>query len=274
MKPAVLVCPPTYFTVRDVKNPFMDVETPVDYDLAREQWDELCAAFHEAGFETLQIEPVEDLEDMVFTANQTFVGFPGRKPFAVPSRMRHESREREVPYFVEWFRKRGFEIVDVDLGEEFLEGGGDLLWHPDGSRVWAGFGFRSSEGGVRRFAQSMESRRIPVRPLQLIDERFYHLDTCFAPLTAQAALVYPGAFDEASLKKLSEAFPRLYQVSELEALTFVCNGVVANDCYITSHVYDGVRAALAREGLEPRLVDLSEFEKAGGSAFCLKMLVR
>ena len=108
----------------------------------------------------------------------------------------------------------------------------------------------------------MRTRRITVEPLQLVDERFYHLDTCFAPLTAQAALIYPPAFDEPSLLKLTAAFPRLYEVSELEALTFICNGIVAEDRYIASHAYDGVRAALAREGLDPAIVDLSEFEKS------------
>jgi N-dimethylarginine dimethylaminohydrolase len=268
------MCPPDYFTVRDVKNPFMDVDQPVDHALARAQWDALRHALESAGVEVLLIDPVDDLEDMVFAANQTFTSFPGRKPFVVPSRMRHESRDREVPYYVEWFRRRGFDIIAVDFGEEVLEGSGDLLWHPDGSHVWAGHGFRSTEGGVAKFAAAMAPNRIKVTPLKLIDERFYHLDTCFAPLTAQAALVYPGAFDQSALAKLGAAFPRLYQVSELEALTFICNGIVANDAYVASHAYDGVRAALAREGLEPVLVDLSEFEKAGGSAFCLKTFVR
>jgi N-dimethylarginine dimethylaminohydrolase len=273
-RPAVLMCPPDFFTVRDVKNPFMDVSVPVDATLARSQWEALCLAFEEAGVETLQIEPVEGLEDMVFAANQTFVSAGKHGRFVVPSRMRYPSREREVPYYVDWFRHRGFQVCAVDLADEYLEGGGDLMWHPDESRVWAGHGFRSTEGGVRRFATAMNANRIEVTPLQLVDERFYHLDTCFAPLSAQAALLYPGAFDEASLNALAAAFPRLYQVSELEALTFICNGVVANDRYIASHAYDGVRAALGREGLEPHLVDLGEFEKAGGSAFCLKTFVR
>jgi N-dimethylarginine dimethylaminohydrolase len=272
--PAVLVCPPDYFTIRDVKNPFMDVEHPVDHALARAQWEGYCRALNEAGVETLQIQPVEDLEDMVFTANQTFVSFPGRKPFAVPSAMRYASRAREVSYFVDWFRNRGFEIVNVNLEGEYLEGNGDLLWHPDGSRVWGGHGFRSTQNGVLVFADAMQSKKITVEPLQLVDERFYHLDTCLAPLTAQAALVYAPAFDEASLLKLAAAFPRLYEVSELEALTFICNGVVAGDRYIASHAYDGVRAALAREGLDPVIIDLSEFEKSGGSAFCLKTFIR
>ena len=56
----------------------------------------MCRALNEAGVDTLTIDPIEDLEDMVFTANQTFVSFPGSKPFVVPSAMRFASRDREV----------------------------------------------------------------------------------------------------------------------------------------------------------------------------------
>ena len=33
-------------------------------------------------------------------------------------------------------------------------------------------------------------------PLELVDPRFYHLDTCFCPLAPGVAIYYPGAFDE------------------------------------------------------------------------------
>ncbi len=192
-----LFCPPTYFEVRDVKNPFMCDAEPVDKKKALEQWEALRRAFEKAGVATEVIPAVPDLEDMVFANNQVFVG-QGRVGekfrFIVPSRMRFPSRQREVPYFVEWFRGRGYRIVDLDLATEFLEGHGDLLWHADGSKVWAGHGIRSSRGGVEKFAAAMRELEIEVIPLELADERFYHLDTCFAPMTAEAVLIYPGRF--------------------------------------------------------------------------------
>jgi N-dimethylarginine dimethylaminohydrolase len=45
----VLMCPPDYFTVRDVKNPFMASGDPVDHELAKRQWSGLCDAFATAG---------------------------------------------------------------------------------------------------------------------------------------------------------------------------------------------------------------------------------
>ena len=269
---AVLMCSPKHFTVRDVKNPFM-AGSVVDHDRAVRQWEALRSAFVEAGLRVEVLDAVDDLEDMVFTANQVFVGAAQGRPFVVPSSMRHASRRREVPHYVAWFERHAYEIVDAGLEGEYLEGHGDLLWHPGRDRVWAGYGFRSSRGGVERFAGVMRERGIEVTPLQLVDETFYHLDTCFAPLSEEAALVFAPALDDEAMAALSAAWPRLYRVDRTDALGFSCNGVVAGRRYVSSPLSPALAGILRNEGLEPLDVDLSEFEKAGGSAFCLKTFV-
>jgi N-dimethylarginine dimethylaminohydrolase len=269
-----LFCPPTYFEIRDVKNPFMRGAEPVDAAKAQAQWKEVRRAFEEAGVATEVIPAVPDLEDMVFANNQVFVGQTEkgeRFRFIVPSHMRFPSRQREVPSFVEWFRGRGCKVRELDLSNEFLEGHGDLLWHADGSKVWAGHGFRSSRGGVARFADAMRELEIEVFPLELVDGRFYHLDTCFAPLTAEAVLLYPGALSREALASIRAACPRVHEVDEAEALGFVCNGVAANGRFLTPRLDPGLLRALVREGLEPVVVETSEFEKSGGSVCCLKL---
>ena len=267
-----LFCPPDHFEIRDVKNPFMRGAEPVDPKKARAQWEEVRRAFEDAGVATEVIPAVPDLEDMVFANNQVFVGQSREgEPFIVPSHMRFPSRQREVPYFVEWFRGRGYRVLELDLSNEFLEGHGDLLWHANGSKVWAGHGFRSSRGGVERFAAAMRLLEVEVIPLELVDGRFYHLDTCLAPLTAEAVLIYPGAFAPAALASIRANCPRVHEVGEPEALRFVCNGVAANGRFLTPHLDEGLLRALVREGLEPVVVETSEFEKSGGSTCCLKL---
>lgn len=269
-----LFCPPTYFEIRDVKNPFMRGAEPVDARKAGAEWEGVRRAFEEAGVATEVIAAVPELEDMVFANNQVFVG-ESRKGenfrFIVPSHMRFPSRQREVPYFVEWFRGRGYRVMELDLTNEFLEGHGDLLWHADGLKVWAGHGFRSSRGGVERFAAAMRGLGIDVIPLELVDGRFYHLDTCFAPLTAEAVLIHPGAFSREALASIRANCPRVHEVDEPEALGFVCNGVAANGRFLTPRLESGLIGALGREGLEPVVVETSEFEKSGGSVCCLKL---
>lgn len=271
----VLMCPPTFYTVRDVKNPFMRPDRAIDREHALQQWLALRETFSALGATPYVVEAADDLEDMVFTANQVFAG-EGRQHarFVVPSRMRYASRRREVPHVVAWFVRHGFTVLDLDLGgDAFLEGHGDLLTHPGTSSVWAGYGFRSSETGIERFARAVRAEGLRVEPLRLVDPTFYHLDTCFMPLHAQAALVYPDAFDAASLRALERGWPRLHEVSRDDALRFACNGTVVGNAYVASHVPPALQASLAREALEPKIVNVSEFEKAGGSVFCMKCVV-
>ena len=159
-----MLCPPTYFDVVDQKNPYMSGKSPVDRAKARRQWEALCSALEQSGCAVETIDPVPGLEDMVFAANQVFTGFKeGVGNFIVPSRMVYESRQSEVAFYVEWYRAREYKIIDLDLGEDRLEGHGDLLWHPGWSRVYAAYGFRTTRGGVENFSSAMRAMGIEVR---------------------------------------------------------------------------------------------------------------
>lgn len=272
MNQRVLMCPPTFFDVQEVKNPYMG--RPVDRALAQQQWQRLRRCLEEAGLEVETVEPVEGLEDMVFSANPVFVGYQEKiGKFAVPGRMRYASRDKEVRFYVEWFRKRGYRIVELDLRGEYLEGHGDLLWHPDHSRIWAAYGFRSTRGGVEIFAEAMKNLGFPVTPLELVDEHCYHLDTCLCPLNQEAALIYPGAYSSASLALIRNGWQRIHELTREEAHAFLGNGIVVNGRYITPRTTPNLERILTQERLTPVLVDTSEFEKSGGSAFCMKAFV-
>ena len=267
----VLLCPPAYFEVVDQKNPYMGERFSIDREKAERQWLALRSALEEAGCQVETINPIPELEDMVFAANQVFVGFHERiGKFIVPSHMVHDSRQREVPFYVEWFRQRGFRIIEVDLGAEPLEGHGDLLWHPDWSRIYAGYGFRSTREGVAKFSDAMSKLGIPVVPLQLIDPYCYHLDTCFCPLNNDAVLIYPGAYAAESLGILRGFWKRIHELTVDEAHKFMGNGIVANGRYLTPYMTPHLVAILAEEGLTPVILDTTEFEKSGGSLFCMK----
>jgi N-dimethylarginine dimethylaminohydrolase len=271
MAKRVLLCPPAYFDVIDQKNAYMSEKIPVDREKAQRQWQSLCSALERAGCQIETIPPAPGLEDMVFAANQAFVGFhEGIGKFIVPSHMLHASRQREVPFYVDWFRQRGFKIIELDLGGDHLEGHGDLLWHPDWSRIYAGYGFRSTQAGVEKFHDAMSKLGIPVVPLHLVDPFCYHLDTCFCPLNHEAVLVYPGAYAPRSLATLRGFWKRVHELNADEAHKFMGNGIVANGSYLTPYVTPHLEAVLQKEGLAPVIVDTSEFEKSGGSLFCMK----
>ncbi len=271
MAKRVLLCAPTYFDVVDRKNPYMSGDSPVDRAKARAEWQGLCAALEKSECEIETIDPVPNLEDMVFAANQVFVGYKeGIGKFIVPSRMVYPSRQREVPFYEDWFRKRGYKVIDLELGDDRLEGHGDLLWHPDGSRIYAGYGFRSTRGGVEKFATAMSKMGIPVVPLELVDPFCYHLDTCFCPLNNEAVLICPSAYSADALESLPKFWKRIHKISAEEAHRFIGNGIVANGNYLTPYLTPNLQTILEREGLTPLVVETTEFEKAGGSLFCMK----
>src|SRR3984885_2466353 len=222
MAKRVLLCPPAYFDVVDQKNPYMSLKAPVDRQKAHAQWQALCSTLERTGCQVETIAPVPGLEDMVFAANQVFVGFhKAVGKFIVPSCMVHASRQREVPFFVDWYRQRGFKIIDLDLGADRLEGHGDLLWHPGWSRIYAGYGFRSTQGGMEKFRDAMSRLRIPVVSLRLVDPYCYHLDTCLCPLNQEAVLIYPGAYDAESLAALRAQWTRVHELTADEAHKFM-----------------------------------------------------
>ena len=269
MNKTVLMCPPNFYDVREAKNPYAG--QAVDRAKARQQWDTLRRSLQDAGLKVELIDPVKDLEDMVFAANQVFIGEArnGEK-FIVPSHMRYPSRQPEVAFYVDWFRRRGYRVIDLNLGQEYLEGHGDLLWHTDHSRIWAAYGFRSTRGGVEKFTATMAPMGFPVTPLKLVDPYCYHLDTCLCPLHLDAALIYPGAFSPPSLAAIRAGFSRIHELTREEAVQFMGNGIVANQRYITPRLNDHLSQILTQEGLTPIVVDTSEFEKSGGSVFCMK----
>jgi N-dimethylarginine dimethylaminohydrolase len=276
MAKRVLLCPPAYFDVVDQKNRYMSEKVAVDRGKAQRQWQALCSALERAGCQIEIMAPAPGLEDMVFAANPVFVGFnEGIGKFVVPSRMVHASRQREVPFYVDWYRQRGFKIIEVDLGPDYLEGHGDLIWHPDGSRIYAGYGFRSTQGGVEKFSNAMSELGmsklgIPVVPMHLVDPYCYHLDTCFCPLNHEAALIYPGAYAPESLAILRGFWTRVHELTADEAHKFMGNGIVVNGSYLTPYVTPRLESILHQEGLAAVVIDTSEFEKSGGSLFCMK----
>jgi len=271
MSQQVLLCPPTYFDVVDSKNPYMSGKTPVNRKKAQEQWDGLCASLRHCGCEVETITPVPGLEDMVFAANPGFVGSSKKTgKFVVPSHMVHASRQREVAHYLEWYRQRGYRVIDLDLGPERLEGHGDAIWHPDVSRVYVGYGFRTTRGGAEKLASQMTTMAVQAVVLQLVDPWCYHLDTSLCPLNSEAVLIYPGAYSVESLDRLRPHWKRVYELTEDEARGFMGNGIVAGGHYITPHITPHLEAMLRQEGLTSLVVDTSEFEKSGGSCFCMK----
>src|SRR6185437_15199040 len=115
--------------------------------------------------------------------------------------------------------------------------------------------------------------KIEVVSIHLIDPRFYHLDTCFAPLDDGSVMYYPPAFDDASVAKIETYYPtdKRIIVTEADALRFACNVINVNHTVILNKVSMELSDQLKSKGFRVIEVALSEFMKAGGAAKCLAM---
>ena len=149
-----------------------------------------------------------------------------------------------------------------------FEGAGDALFC--GETLFAGYRFRSD---VRSHQWIGERIGQEVLPLELVDPRFYHLDTCFCPLAPDLALYYPGAFDDYGLSVLRDRIPELIEVAADEAISFSCNAVVVGRTVILNEGAPNLAANLKERGFEVRPLGFSEFIKSGGSAKCLTFRV-
>jgi N-dimethylarginine dimethylaminohydrolase len=259
----LLMCPPDHYEIRYVINPWMKLTRQSDSEKAHLQWKKLCDLLSSLNCSIHTAQPVQGLPDMVFTAN---AGLPvGRQVFL--SRFRHKEREAEAGYFREWFEKNGFEVIDLP-GKMFFEGAGDAFFV--GNTLFAGYRFRSDISAHTFIAEKLG---IEVLSLELVQKHFYHLDTCFAPLSSESVLYYPPAFDSYGKKVIEKNIPDPIPVSEEEALRFVCNAVVIGKDVVIHEKCPETGRLLADRGFRIHETDLSEFIKAGGSAKCLTLSI-
>jgi N-dimethylarginine dimethylaminohydrolase len=257
----ILMCPADFYGIEYEINPWMSRSRGSVPQRAQQQWQRLHDALIGLGVQVETMTPQPGLPDLVFTANAGLVC--GNRFFS--SRFRHEVRARETPYFDAWFAAHGFVVEHLPEGMYF-EGAGDALFC--GRTLFAGYRIRSDVHGHQHLASALDRL---VLPLELIDTRFYHLDTCFCPLAPGEAIYYPAAFDAYGQKVLATNIPRLLAVNEAEALRFGCNAVVVGQTVITNTGCEQLGADLRQWGYQTVAVELDEFLKAGGSAKCLTL---
>ncbi len=261
LPPTLLMCPPVYFGIEYEINPWMNVEVNADHDVAKAQWTALYELLKATGISMELLEPRAGLPDLVFTANAGMV----YRNQAIVSRFRHPQRQGESPVFRQWFEAHGFEIVEFDEGHDF-EGAGDALFC--GDTLFAGYRQRSDAVCHQQIAGMLGTRVIPV---ELMDDRYYHLDTCFCPLAEDEAIWYPPAFDDYGRRAIEANVAKLIEVDQHEAERFACNAVAVGREVFTNTGCPQLHAELRHRGYQPHATPLDEFVKAGGSAKCLTL---
>ena len=130
------------------------------------------------------------------------------------------------------------------------------------------WGFRSSREAPPALAAATGRPLVDVR---LVDDRFYHFDTCFCPLGPGSAIVFLEAIAPEDRGRLLDVITDPLLIDEAEALTLCANSLVVGDTVLTSTCPPRVERELAERGFRVTTVEVGEFHKSGGSVRCLTL---
>lgn len=269
----ILMCEPQFYDVIYHINPWMTREKAVSDDLAKAQWQGLVETIKATGAEVCLIPPEPAWPDLVFTANAGLVY--DNKVYL--SHFAHAERQGERAINKAWFNAEGYQILGDDSEDYasdgnyngfFFEGAGDALFL--GETLVAAYGFRSD---IRAYEKICNTQIKDLVLCELVDNAFYHLDTCFCPLNDKLALWWPGAFSEPSRARLQALDIDLIAVPEAEAARFACNAVVNGQHVIVPSDCPQTETELQSRGFRSYSCEMSEFLKSGGACKCLTLII-
>ncbi len=250
-----------------------------DHQKALEQWQAIYNIYlseHKSGniLGTKFIIGASNCEDMVFCANQSFPWIDvNGKPMVIMSRMRYPSRQNEVPFFESFYQSLHYTVFPPP-GDGLLEGMGDLIPVPGKMLIFGGYGHRTDLTTLDQLSKMLSCT---ILPLELVNDAFYHLDTCFIPLDTQTALIAREAFNQSGYDQIKATFAEVIEIPLNES---------AKGFALNAHVVHGQRypfaviqkdnpfttSVLKEKGYKVYEVDTSEYMKSGGSVFCMKMM--
>jgi N-dimethylarginine dimethylaminohydrolase len=265
---------PTHYDIKYVINPHMSKNVgAVDKMQALNEWKHLFDGFEELGCNVEAIDGIEDLPDMVFCANQSlpYIDADGQKGVLM-SIMNSDYRKPEVKRIEKFFKDRDFEIQHLN-GEnsDSFEGMGDALWHFKKRLIWGGYGFRTSAGAYEEISDKLNT---PIIALELVEDKFYHLDTCMSMLSTDSVMIYADAFTETGLEMIHKLFDTVIEASKYEAENLFAVNTTCPDGknVLIQQGCTDINKKLRDAGFSVHEYSTYEFIKSGGSVFCMKLL--
>lgn len=268
---SLLFSQPTHFDINYEINPYMESGTVVgDF---RSNWIDVVRECRKTvnRLHTVDYDTYEEMDtatsrlpDIVFSANH---GVPTEcgDSFIV-SNMKTPQRQDETAYFEKWAIEHGYNIKRIP-DDIIFEGAGDAKWHPKKSLLWVGYGPRTDEAAVKEIDKQIDAKVIP---LELVSERFYHLDVCFTALSKTSAIVIPEGLSDKSYSRIENIFDNVLHVPDVDIDSMGGNCArMPNGNIVIDKDNSETADLLKEEGFRVRMVDTSEFKKSGGSVDCL-----
>jgi dimethylargininase len=229
--------------------------TPVDVELARQQWADYIAALEEHGWSTTEVAPAPGLPDSAFIEDTMVV----YRDVAVIARPGADERKPEVAAAAEAVAAFGYRLVQVTAPGTL--DGGDVL--KVGDTIYVGNGGRTNLEGIAQVAAAFEPLGATVVTVPL--SKVLHLKSAVTALPDGAIIGWQPAVDDVSL------FPNFIAVPEESGSHVVILDertlLLSADCPQTANL-------LRTRGYEVVTVDISEYIKLEGCVTCLSVRLR
>jgi N-dimethylarginine dimethylaminohydrolase len=292
MNHVVLMGDPAHFSVVGGANPHTRDKygrrKSVDRSLAIAQWGRMRDLLRELGVQVAVVPPHAEHPGLVYPAN---AGFRHGDVFVLSNLT--PTRAGEQPIYRQVIESLGLRCATIGArfeGEADLFPAGDALvfthgrirrqrfvprlgW-PPWKRV---YGFRSDPRALDEIAAIAPLGRGVLR-VELVDERYYHGDTCLCSFGARRELLlaYLPVLHPDSVSALRRRFgDRLLEIGDADAAIYAANSFaldVAGEPHLVMPQGVSARLADAVRARGTRIVtaDVSEFhKKGGGSVKCM-----
>ena len=229
--------------------------TPVDVELAKQQWAGYVAALEASGWATIEVAPAPGLPDSAFVED-TMVVF---RDVAVIARSGAHERRPEVAPAADAVRSFGYQIVTIEAPGTL--DGGDVL--KVGNTIYVGNGGRTNVEGIAQVAAAFEPLGATVVTVPLT--KVLHLKSAVTALPDGTIIGWPPAVDDVLLFASFVAVPEESgsHVVVLDESTVLLSA----DCPLTAQLLRG-------RGLDVVTVDISEYIKLEGCVTCLSVRLR
>ena len=229
--------------------------TPVDVELAKQQWDGYVAALEANGWATTEVTAAPGLPDSAFIED-TMVVF---RDVAVIARPGADERKPEVAAAADAVRAFGYRLVTIEAPGTL--DGGDVL--KVGDTIYIGNGGRTNLEGIAQVTAAFEPLGATVVTVPLT--KVLHLKSAITALPDGTIIGWPAAVDDVSL---FENFVAVPEESGSHVVLLDENTVLLSaDCPQSAQM-------LRDRGLDVVTVDISEYIKLEGCVTCLSVRLR
>lgn len=257
----LLLCPPKHYDIRYEINPWMSTDNPIDPDKVAEEYRTLTYAYRQFGISYDELTPDPELPDQVYT---TDLGHAEGNLF-IKANFKYPERQKEATIAEAYFKTNGFDVFSFPDNVYFE--GGDFL--KVGDRYYYGFGKRSSKEAMEPIQKALGK---PIISIELPDEFFYHLDTCFSPLSEDVALLNRDALTQEGVSEIEKHFKTVIDVKGEDNKLLACNLISHEGTVIMSQgVSNELKDQIIAQGFRVATVSVGEYLKGGGGIHCVSL---